>query len=103
MSNDVAEIEKNRDKKGASEILMQSPSWKSMLFQIFFLANDQSQSVEVVETDEMDFGEIIQRLKMGESVFIKYKNSEAYGPIYKIRNEGENKLWSSLVAEEKHV
>ena len=103
MSDNPADFEMTHDEKVASEMLMQFPSGKSMLFQIFFLANDQSQSVEVVETDEMDFGEIIQRLKMGESVFIKYKNSEAYGPIYKIRNEGENKLWSSLVAEEKHV
>lgn len=103
MSDNPADFEMTHDENVASEVLMQFPSGKSMLFQIFFLANDQSQSVEVVETDEMDFGEIIQRLKMGESVFIKYKNSEAYGPIWKIRNEGENKLWSSLVAEEKHV
>jgi hypothetical protein len=80
MSNDVAEIEKTRDKKGASEILMQSPSWNSMLFQIFFLAHDQSQSVKVVETEEIDFGWINQHLKMGESVFITYKNRKHLDP-----------------------
>ncbi|MCK4884977.1 hypothetical protein KAS24_02790, partial [Candidatus Bathyarchaeota archaeon] len=62
-------------------------------FQIFFLAQDQSRDVEVIETDELDFGEIIQRLKNGESVFIKYKNSETFEPIQKIDEEREKKPW----------
>ena len=94
MSNNVAEIEKTRDKEVAEEIVMQSPflSGGSMLFQVFFLAHDQSQGVEVVEIEEIDFGEIIQRLKMGESVFIKYKNPETLEPSSEIKKE-EKKPW----------
>lgn len=95
MSNNVAEIEKTRNREVAEEIVMQSPfpSGESMLFQVFFLTNDQSQSVEVVESEELDFGEIIQRLKMGESVFIKYKNSETLEPSPEIKKEEEKKPW----------
>jgi len=52
------------------------PVAPDLLFQIFFLSQDQNQSVEVVETEQINIGEIIQHLKMGESVFIKYKNPE---------------------------
>ena len=94
MSNNVAEIEKTRDKEVAEEMVMQSPfpSGESVLFQVFFLAHDQSQSVEIVETEEIDFGEILQRLKMGESVFIKYKNPETLDSRPKINKE-EKKPW----------
>ncbi len=90
MSNNVTDL----DKKVTSELPMPSPipSEKHMLFQIFFLDYDQSQSVEVVETDEIDFGEIIQRLKMGESVFIKYKNTEKLEPHPKLK-EGRQSPW----------
>ena len=66
------------NKPVASDLLVQVPvsSDNPYLFQIFFLAQDQSQDVEVIETEEIDFGEINQRLKLGESVFIKYKNPE---------------------------
>jgi len=95
MSNNIAEIEKTHDKKVAEEIVMQSPfpSGESMLFQVFFLAHDQNQSVEVVETEEIDFGEIIQRLKMGESVFIKYKNPEILESRLRVNKEEEQKFW----------
>ena len=59
------------------------------LFQIFFLSHDQNQSVEVVETEQIDFGEITQRLKMGESVFIKYKNPEILESCSRINREEE--------------
>ena len=89
--NNFAETEKTCDEKGSPRILAQSlfPSENSM-FQIFFLAQDQSQSVEVVETGEIDFGEIIQRLQMGESVFIKHKNPETYELSQKITEEEIN-------------
>jgi hypothetical protein len=64
-----------------------------LMFQIFFLAQNQSQDVEVVETDEIDFGEITQRLKLGESVFIKYKNQEIHEPHSGIDKEGEHSSW----------
>jgi hypothetical protein len=76
MSNNVTNFDKTQNRQDEAEI--PSPfsisAEKPMLFQIFFLSNNQSQDVEVVETDEIDCGEIIQRLKMGESVFINHKN-----------------------------
>jgi hypothetical protein len=94
MSNNFTETEKPQDKTGAPELRVQSlPPDDLLLFQIFFLAQDQSRDVEVIETDELDFGEIIQRLKNGESVFIKYKNSETFEPIQKIDEEREKKPW----------
>jgi hypothetical protein len=63
------------------------------MFQIFFLDQNQSQDVEVVETEEIDFGEITQRLKLGESVFIKYKNPEMLEPQSSIRKKGERNSW----------
>jgi hypothetical protein len=94
MNDNIVKIEKTRDKEVAEETMMQSPfpSKESTLFQIFFLVHDQSQSVEVVETDEIDFGEIIQRLHQGESVFIKYKNSKTLESSLKGKKE-ENKPW----------
>jgi len=63
------------------------------MFQIFFLAQNQSQDVEVLETEEIDFGEITQRLKRGESIFIKYKNPEMLGPPSSVREKGECSSW----------
>ena len=93
MKSRVADLNKTHDKKGASKIPTQSPipPENSMLFQLFFLDYDQNQSVEVVETDEIDFREIIQRLKMGESVFIKYKNPKTLESSLKITKKEEKK------------
>jgi hypothetical protein len=57
----------------------------SMIFQVFFLSQDNNQSVEVLETEEIDFGEIIQRLQMGESIFIKRKNVKPYDSPNRIK------------------
>ena len=94
MNNNVAEIEKTRDKEVAEKMVMWSPfpSGESILFQVFFLVHDQSQHVEVIETDQIDFGEIIQRLQRGESVFIKNKNSETLESSLK-RTKEEQKPW----------
>ena len=95
MSNNIVDIEKTGDKKVASETMVQPPfpSGNSMLFQVFFLTHDQSQNVEVVETNEIDCGEIIQRLKMGEDVFIKYKNFKTLEPNPKTNKDKETKPW----------
>ena len=69
------------------------PAAPDFLFQIFFLSQDQNQSVKVVETEKIDFGEIIQRLKMGESVFIKYKNSEILESRARTNKEEEQNFW----------
>lgn len=49
------------------------PSGKCKLFQVFFLMNDDNLSVEVVETPEIDLGEVIGCLDQGDSVFITCK------------------------------
>lgn len=94
MSKKFTETGKPHDKNVAPELLMQSPTPNNpLLFQIFFLAQDQSQSVEIVETDKINFGEITQRLKMGESVFIKHKNQETLESHSRANKEEEQKLW----------
>ncbi|MGQ9460325.1 MAG: hypothetical protein ACUVRA_03725 [Candidatus Bathyarchaeaceae archaeon] len=56
------------------------------LFQLFFLKDDEDQSTEVKEVEEIDFGEVEERLKHGESVFITHKRKQKFN--------------TSLVAEE---
>ena len=43
------------------------------LFQVFYLINDDYQSVLVCETPEIDLDEVIGCLKQGDSVFITCK------------------------------
>ena len=94
MSDNFTETEKPQDKTDAPKLIVQSlPLDDPILFQIFFLAHDQSQSVEVVETAEIDFGEIIQRLKSGESVFIKYANQETIESRSRVNKWNEHKPW----------
>jgi hypothetical protein len=83
------------NKPVAPDLLVQAPvsSADPFMFQVFFLAHNQSQSVEVVETDEIDFEEIIQRLKIGESVFIKHKNQEILGFPSRENEEKKHKPW----------
>jgi hypothetical protein len=64
-----------------------------LLFQIFFLTQDGNQSVKVLENDEIDFEKILQHLKTGETVFIKYKNQEIFKPCLNVNNEEEQKHW----------
>jgi hypothetical protein len=88
MSNNVTDL----DNKTGSEMPIQShvPSEKSILFQLFFSGFNQSRSVEVVESNYIDFGEIIHRLKMGECVFINYKDPEKIEPSLKITKGRKN-------------
>ena len=46
------------------------------LFQLFFLKDDEYQSVEVEEVEEIDFREVERRLKRGESVFITHRRKQ---------------------------
>jgi len=46
------------------------------LFQLFFLRNNEDQSVEVEEVEEIDFRKVKERLEEGESVFIAPKRKE---------------------------
>ena len=95
MSNNVAEPGNSDNKTVTPELVTSSPvsSDNPLLFQIFFLTQDESQSVEVLETDEIDLGEILQRLKMGETVFIKYKNRETLEPRSSVNDEEEQNFW----------
>jgi hypothetical protein len=59
---------------------------KEALFQLFFLKNNEEQSVEVEEVEEIDFAEVKKHIERGESVFITHKRRE--------------KMDASLVTEE---
>ena len=95
MSNNITEARKTHSKNFVPDLIPSSPVSPSnpLLFQIFFLNQDENHSVEVLETNEIDLGEILQRLKMGESVFIKYKNQEILEPGSSVNKEEEQKLW----------
>jgi len=49
---------------------------KETPLQLFFLKNDETQNVEVVEVDEIDFEEVKSRLEKGESVFMTRKREQ---------------------------
>ena len=77
MSSKIAEAEKSRDDTFSEEMLDAPIPQKDMVvFQIFFLTEDENDSVEALETNMIDFEEINQRLNMGESIFIKHKTRE---------------------------
>jgi len=46
------------------------------IFRLFFLRNNENQSVEVEEVKEIDFGKVKEHLELGESVFITLKRKE---------------------------
>jgi hypothetical protein len=94
MKNNVAETGNSRNKAVTPSLVTTSPVSSDVpsLFQVFFLTQDESQNVEVLETDEIDFGEVLQRLKMGENVFIKYKNQEIFCFHPRI-NKNKDKFW----------
>jgi len=46
------------------------------VFQLFFLKEDEDQSVKVEEVEEIDASEVERRLKQGESVFITRKSKQ---------------------------
>jgi len=50
------------------------------LFQLFFLKDDEDQSVDVDEVEEIDFREVEKRLNRGESVFITRVQAVNYLP-----------------------
>jgi len=46
------------------------------VFQLFFLKDNENQSVEIEEIEEIDFRGVKERLEQGESVFITLKREE---------------------------
>jgi len=57
------------------------------LFQLFFLKNDEDQSIEVLEVEEIDFTEVKKRLDQGESVFITRKRKQKQNPSQTVGEE----------------
>ena len=96
MESSVVCLEETRYKSKVTEeraIQYPLPSKNSKLFQLFFLAHDQNQSIEVVEVEEVDFEEVSQRLKQGESVFITYKPTETHKQRLKTKEEEKKEPW----------
>ncbi len=46
------------------------------LFQLFFLRNNENQSVIVEEVDKIDYRKVKERLEQGDSIFITLKRKE---------------------------
>ena len=49
---------------------------KEALFQLFFLKNDATQNVEVMELDEIKFEDVKCHLERGDSIFITRKQKQ---------------------------
>jgi len=62
------------------------------LFQLFFLKDDENQSVEVEEVEEINFDEVRKRLEQGESVFITRKGRQRSNTIL-VAEKDEAELW----------
>ena len=62
------------------------------LFQLFYLKDDENQSVEVKEVEEVDFREVEKRLKQGESVFITCKREQKIN-VNLVAMEGAAESW----------
>ena len=45
-------------------------------FQLFFLTDNKSSDIEVVEMNKIDFNEVKRHLEKGESVFISHKRKK---------------------------
>jgi len=65
---------------------------EKLLFQLFFLKNDEHQDIEVVEVEKIDFTEVIKRIEQEESVFIKRKPKQKLNP-YLIASEEATEPW----------
>ncbi len=47
---------------------------KKKPFRLFFLIDDEDQTVQIEEAEEVDFGMVKRRLERGEEVFITLKS-----------------------------
>jgi len=82
-------------KLGAKRVMLRNVvevNEEKHLFQLFFLKDDENQSVEVVEVEEIDFREVKRRLKQGESVFMTHKRKQKLYPNL-ITSEEATELW----------
>jgi len=67
------------------------------LFQLFFLKDDENQSVEVKEVEEIDFREVERRLKQGESVFVTCKHKQKLNTSREAMEEEAELLYFSHI------
>jgi hypothetical protein len=54
---------------------------QNLVFQLFFLINNEKQDIEVVEVRKINFTKVKKRLEKGESVFITRKRKQKLEPI----------------------
>ena len=87
MSKNVVETGKSHKNFTSDQVKSCPVPSENPLLQIFFLTQDESQGVEILETYEIDFGEILQHLKMGETVFIKNKNQRIFESHHRMNTE----------------
>ena len=78
MSKNVVETGKSHKTFTSDQVKSYPVPSDNPLMQIFFLIQDESQGVEILETNDIDFDEILQHLKMGEAVFIKNKYQKLF-------------------------
>ena len=71
---------------------------EKLLFRLFFLTNNEDQSVEVMEAEVVDFTEVKKRLEGGESVFISHEN-RLHLDLSKLQQKTRKELGTLLVSE----
>ena len=67
------------------------------LFQLFFLKDDEDQSVEIEEVEEIDFREVEKRLKQGASVFITRKRKQKFNTTLVAKEEASEPLYLTRI------
>jgi len=67
--------------RGVGETASEVVSENKLLFRLFFLVDDEEQTVYVEEAEEVDFEKVKRRLERGEEVFITRKG------VRRIRDE----------------
>ena len=70
---------------------------EKLLFQLFFLKDDEDQSIEVVEVEEIDFTEVEKHIEQGESVFITRKRKQKLNPNLISSEEAEEPWYFSHI------
>ena len=65
---------------------------EKLLFQLFFLKNDDDMSVEVEEVEEIDFKAVKRHIEQGESVFITRRRKQEFNTTL-VANEDASELW----------
>ncbi len=71
---------------------------KSHKFQVMLLDNDQSDEVEIHETDKVDFLRVLEHLTRGGSVFITSKNSQKLIPAFNTKKAPRRKTQKTVTA-----